>query len=116
MKTINVTVLANEMVKLANSKPGFELANYSDMASYKSDYNHYKKAADFNRSFTVNKLEYLLDKLSINQIDYAFSRYSGRLSYDKNTMKLDYCTGQYYCTEYQQALKMVITSIVEQIQ
>lgn len=106
--------LADAMAAFAHEKPGFDKANYYSESSYKSDYNVYKKSADENRRNLRNPRDYVyynLSKMDDYQIHDAFrSAYSGRLSINEN-MSLDYCAGQYWCTEYQQALEAVVDRI-----
>jgi hypothetical protein len=108
VKTINRKALAQSMVEFANSKPHFDLCNYSSQSGYKSDYNKYKKYADKNRAYGYWGFLDLLNSLDDDQIEYAFrTAYSGRLSFN-NRFELEYCTGQYYPTEYQHALNRVV--------
>lgn len=106
--------LADAMASFAHEKPGFDKANYYSESSYKSDYNVYKKSADENRRNLRNPRDYVyyyLSKMDDHQIHDAFrTAYSGRLSINED-MSLDYCAGQYWCTEYQQALEAVVDQI-----
>jgi len=103
--------LADAMIAFAYEKPGFDKTNYHSESSYKSDYNVYKKSADENRRNLRNPQDYAffyLAQMDDNEIHDAFrSAYSGRLSINEN-MSLEYTAGQYWCTEYQQALESVV--------
>jgi hypothetical protein len=112
MLKINREILANSMVQFANRKPGFDGANYAGYyAAYKSDYNRYKRDADFNRNFDYKRLLNLLKMNTDDEIRSAFTAFCGRLSI-KDDMGLSYCTGQYFPTEYQAALRAVIERLL----
>jgi hypothetical protein len=103
--------LALNMRAFALRKPKFDLTNYHDYSSYMSDYRSYKRDADFTRSYSADRLENILNMCSDEEIINAFKAFSGRLSFDKD-MNLSYCAGQYYCVEYQNALKCVIERLL----
>ncbi|MEH6848041.1 hypothetical protein [Bacillus thuringiensis] len=102
--------VANAIVEFAKQKPGFELCNYGSMASYKSDYNRYKKDADFNRNFSKGEIVDMLRLLTKVQYEYIL-RTGKRLSYNKERQAMDYICGQYFPTEYQSALRRMIEEI-----
>jgi hypothetical protein len=104
--------LAKNMRSFALRKPGFDLADYAGYYNaYRRDYYSYKKDADFNRDFSTERLEGILEMCSDDEIKDAFKAFSGRLSFDEN-MELHYCSGQYYPTEYQCALRCVIERLL----
>jgi hypothetical protein len=100
LKGLNGYQLATQFKEFVNQKPGFELANYSTMSSYKSDYNRYKKYADKNRSLDFGELASIFNNL--NDEDLAHRVFDNRL-YVNEKGEMDYITGQYFPTEYQQA-------------
>ncbi|MCL4432790.1 MAG: hypothetical protein M1300_10780 [Epsilonproteobacteria bacterium] len=106
--------LADAMVSFAHQKPGFDRTNYYSESSYKSDYNVYKKSADENRRNLRNPQDIVFHQLSRmddKSIHDAFiTSYSGRLSIQED-MSLEYTAGQYWCTEYQEALASVVDRI-----
>ena len=108
--------LAEQMAAFAAQKPGFDKANYDSESSYKSDYRVYKEAADQNRASLKKPKDfvfYYLSKLDDHNIHDAFkTAFSGRVSIQED-MSLDYCAGQYWCTEYENALAAVIDRISE---
>lgn len=115
MKSLNREKLTGAMKAFAYSKPGFELLNYSSETSYKSDYRHYKKDADFNRE-KMKYIDLINDGLTDDEIRYCFEHsFSGRLSIADDGESLNYCTGQYYPTEYQAALRAVIECMYRKI-
>ena len=86
-------------------RPGLDPRNY-DYSGYRSD----------SRLITQQKadaLELLLaverrDSLDLETLRGAFRAFSGRLTWDGS--KLDYCTGQYWPTEYRAAACAVLRS------
>ena len=96
-----------------NSRPGLEFANYGDVALYRSE----QRAITKDREHALTLLQYV----TWTSIDAAALRaafrdaYSGRLSLDtdaKGRLRLSYCTGQYYPTEYRRAACAVLASAI----
>ena len=91
-------------------RPGLEFGNYGDVAAYRSEM----------RSITKDRhhAEYLLAAVERSSITAeglmaAFRAYSGRLSItpnDDGSVRLDYCTGQYWPTEYRRAACAVLAA------
>ena len=87
-------------------RPGLEFANYGDVSAYRSEL----------RSITKDRhhAEELLAAVSWRSgidaaaLREAFRAFSGRLSWDGR--RLDYCTGQYFPTEYRRAVCAVLSS------
>lgn len=101
------TILA-ALVKWINQRPGLEFGNYGDVRAYRAEL----------RGITRDKkdAEVLLESVSRSQITAddlkkAFeSAYMGRLRWDADKRELDYCTGQYWPTEYRKAVCAVLSS------
>jgi hypothetical protein len=101
--------IIDALYSFARQRPGLEFGNYGDVSAYRSEM----------RSITkdLHDARILLGALNRSSIDAetlkrAFSAYSGRLSIvetDKG-VKLDYCTGQYWPTEYRRAVCAVAAS------
>jgi hypothetical protein len=100
VKGLKAQEIAKQFKEFVNQKPGFELANYSTMSSYKSDYNYYKKYADKNRKISQYELEDIFESLTPEEL--AHRVFDNRLYINKNG-EIDYITGQYFPTEYQDA-------------
>lgn len=98
VKGLTTEEITHQFMKFVQQKPGFELANYSDMSSYKSDYNYYKKDADFNRSLREWDIMDVFSELSPEEL--AHRVFDNRLYINENG-ELNYITGQYFPTEYQ---------------
>ena len=87
----------------AAQRPGIEPGNYSDWRSYRAE----------SRSVTrdLHDARYLLRQcelwgVSVEELRGAFRAFSGRLvpSVNEKGFCLDYCTGQYFPTEYRKAV------------
>lgn len=91
---------------LARSRPGLQFANYGNLASYR------RELAGITRD--LQQARVLLAAVMARDIGgEALKRamrdaYSGRLSW--NGESLDYCTGQYYPTEYRRAICAVLAT------
>jgi hypothetical protein len=92
-------------------RPGLEFANYGDVSAYRSEM----------RSITADRhvAERLLAQVSWRsgigeaQLRVAFRAFSGRLTLTDlpdGRMRLDYCTGQYFPTEYRKAVCAVLSA------
>lgn len=98
--------------KFARQRPGLEFANYGDLSAYRSELRSITKdlhharallAACAWRSFTPD------------QIRAAFRAFSGRLKLEERDglpYALNYCTGQYFPTEYRRAVCAVVASLL----
>lgn len=109
----NFTPIAMALLdSFVKQRPGFEPGNYSDASSYRSemrsvtkDRHHYERIASSVRwrSFTTA------------QWQQAFrDGFSGRLTLTERRggKALEYCTGQYFCTEYRKAACAVLASLL----
>ncbi len=94
-------------------RPGLEFGNYC------SGYNDPEGRKAYHREVRsigkdLRDAESLLccvalhESITAKRLKSAFDAYSGRLSWDGT--KLDYCTGQYWPTEYRRAVCAVLTS------
>ncbi len=116
-----------------NSRPGLNFANYGDVSAYRSE----QRAITKDRDHALTLLQYVTWNRSIDAdaLRAAFrDAYSGRLSlgwrafgalkwqrcadlpadhdYSGGQFALDYCTGQYYPTEYRRAACAVLASAI----
>jgi hypothetical protein len=94
-------------------RPGMEYANYGDAASYRSELRGITK----DGSIAKRLLRYveLADSITAQDIISASARaFSGRLviAPSVNGWKIDYCTGQYWPTEYRRAVCAVLSSAI----
>lgn len=91
-------------------RPGLEYANYGDPAAYRAEMRRITK----QRHDAETLLDYVeRTSITADQLRAAFrNAFSGRLSLVESDtgMRLDYCTGQYYPTEYRAAVCAVLVS------
>lgn len=96
-------------------RPGLEYGNYGDPVAYRAEIRGIGKDLQHARTL-LRAVE--LSGISADELIAAFPRaYSGRLSLVERKMKdgstgwaLDYCTGQYWPTEYRRAACAVLAS------
>jgi hypothetical protein len=88
------------------SRSGLDYNNYNDAASYRAEQRSITK--DRNHALTLLRQVELRPSIDAAALKDAFRAFSGRLSWDGK--RLDYCTGQYYPTEYRRAACAVLAS------
>lgn len=91
-------------------RPGLEFGNYGAIAPYRAELRQIAK--DKHDAEQLLQAVALRDSITAADLTKAFSAYSGRLSLvEKNgAAHLDYCTGQYWPTEYRKAAAAVLAS------
>jgi hypothetical protein len=96
-------------------RPGLEFGNYGDARSYRAELRSITKdrhdALELLASVGWREQSITADDL----LDAAKSAYSGRLSIsfdDQGGCTLDYCTGQYWPTEYRRAACAVLSQAI----
>lgn len=119
--------------KFVNQRAGLEFANYGDVASYRSEQRSITK--DLHNYRELRRAVSWRDSITADSLKAAFRAYSGRLSckvewhqYIPETcpgnpcgsecdhrgapykVVLEYCTGQYFPTEYRKAACAVLAS------
>jgi hypothetical protein len=87
-------------------RPGLEYGNYGDPVSYRAEMRGITRDLHHARTL-LRHVE--LSGITGAQLDEAFKRaFAGRLLWDGRA--LDYCTGQYWPTEYRRAACAVLAS------
>jgi hypothetical protein len=87
-------------------RPGLEYGNYGDPVSYRAEMRGITRDLHHARTL-LRHVE--LSGITGAQLDEAFKRaFAGRLLWDGKA--LDYCTGQYWPTEYRRAACAVLAS------
>src|SRR3990167_1244789 len=102
-------------------RPGMEPGNYSDAASYRSESRSITK--DLHDYRVIRRTVELRDSITADMIlEASQSAYSGRLQFSEpgkasiydtrpaKVWRVDYCTGQYFPTEYRKAACAVLAS------
>ena len=103
--------IINALEAWVDQKPCLSFADYGDNKYYQQDYRGILQAKhDF---YTILRQVELRDSLTADDLIKGFDSFSGRLSIaedDDQNIKLDYCTGQYWPTEYRSAACAVVAS------
>lgn len=100
------------LANFVKSRPGLEFANYGDVSAYRAELRSITK----DRHHAEELLQCITwrDSISVESIlEAAKSEFSGRLSItptEAGGFAVDYCTGQYYPTEYRRAVCAVLSS------
>ena len=91
-------------------RPGLEFGNYDDVSSYRSNVRSIGKDLQHARAL----LRYVEWHDSITADMILNAARSGRLSIvvDGNKVRVDYCTGQYWPTEYRPAVCRLLSSVI----
>lgn len=103
------------LTAFVNSRSGLEFCNYEDVSAYRSEMRSITK----DRAQALELLSAVAWRESITAemiIDAAKHSFSGRLSIglndENNGVRIEYCTGQYYPTEYRRAVCAVLSSVL----
>ena len=94
-----------------NQRPGLDFANYGDVRPYRAELRQIAK--DKRDAMQLLRVVELRDSITAEMIlDACKHAYSGRLSiYERDgKAEIDYCTGQYWPTEYRKAAAAVLSS------
>ena len=101
-------MIVEKLVKFVNQKPGLDFSNYGDVSSYRAE----------SRGITADKHDFF-ELLSMAQrridnfpavLEKELTQTNGRLTLENG--KLQYITGQYFCTEYRPAANRVLVSLI----
>ncbi len=92
-------------------RPGLEFGNYGNVSSYRAEMRSIGRDLQHARAM-VNYVAWH-DSVTVEMILDAAG--SGRLSIvvrDDGTVAIDYCTGQYWPTEYRRAVCALMSSVI----
>ena len=101
----NVAILS-ALDGFAAQRPGLEYGNYGDPVSYRAESRAITR--DLHHVYTLLRRVQLAHSITSVDLKAAFRAFSGRLSWDGE--KLNYCTGQYFPTEYRRAVCAVLAA------
>ena len=92
-------------------RPGLEFGNYGDVSSYRAELRSIGRDLQHARAM-VNYVAWH-DSITADMILNAVDN-GGRLSLttDDGTVAIDYCTGQYWPTEYRRAVCSLLSSVI----
>jgi hypothetical protein len=105
-----------------NQRPGLEFGNYGDLTSYRAEVRSIGQ--DLQHARELLRAVELRDSITGDDLEAAFPRaYSGRLMPINKSSRhadgsitwifgFDYCTGQYWPTEYRKAACAVLASVL----
>ena len=93
-----------------NQRPGLDYGNYGDPAAYRAEVRSIGKDLQHARAL----INYVAWHDSITAEMILDAAKSGRLSIvvTDGTVAIDYCTGQYWCTEYRPAVCRLLSSVI----
>lgn len=98
------------LIQFANQRPGLDFANYGDVNAYCSESREITKDLhDFRELLALANWRGIAN-LS-EQVFYELANNSGRLRIGESG-NLEYCTGQYFPTEYRPAACRVLRNII----
>jgi hypothetical protein len=100
--------------KWIRQRPGLEFGNYGNMSSYRSEIHSISRDLRDARAM-LRYIEWHASITAAMIMDAAKHSYSGRLLFvtrDDGTVTIDYCTGQYWPTEYRRAVCAVLSSVI----
>ena len=103
----NTTI--EKLVKFVNQRPGLDFANYGESKSYNAESREITKDRnDFYELLCLaqRRIEGLEAKLT-----YNLEKTSGRLLLNAKG-ELEYCTGQYFPTEYRPAASRILAQLI----
>lgn len=99
--------------KFTAQRAGLEFANYGDVTAYRAE----QRSITKDRHHAEALLGYIARRDSITAADIlkaSEGAFSGRLTIttDGDKVRIDYCTGQYFPTEYRRAVCAVAASAI----
>lgn len=104
--------LITALQRFVAQRPGLEFANYGDVSAYRSEMRSITK--DRHHAEELLRAVSWRDSITADDILYAAKHaFSGRLAISEpetGRFVLDYCTGQYWPTEYRRAVCSVLSS------
>jgi hypothetical protein len=106
--------LLNALGAFVRQRPGLEFGNYGDVTAYRSELRSITKSRHHAETL-INAVAWR-DSLTADDIIKASqSAFSGRLTItrtDTGGFRIDYCTGQYFPTEYRNAVCAVLSAVL----
>ena len=105
------TAILETLHKFTAQRAGLEFANYGDVSSYRSEMRAI--TADRHHAETLLAAVSWRDTITADDLIRASEHaFSGRLSIKEQDgkVRLEYCTGQYFPTEYRKAVCAVLSS------
>lgn len=98
MNTENNMKVLEALQTFVNQRPGFDPRNYGSAAGYREDY-----APVLKDKAAFREMARYCELFSVDLEKYAKENTTGRLTYDAEKGRFDYCTGQYFPVEFRAA-------------
>jgi hypothetical protein len=104
---MNKQAILDTLRKFARQRPGLEFGNYGDAQAYRSELRSITR--DLSDAATLLRA---VEHSEITADDILRAADGGRLSITAvcDLVRIDYCTGQYFPTEYRKAVCRVLAS------
>ena len=112
---MNKSTVLHALESYAKQRPGLDFANYGDVSAYRSESRSITK--DLHNVLELLSAVSWRDSITGDDIIKASeSAFSGRLSLiaDGESLRIEYCTGQYFPTEYRRAVCAVLSRVLWQ--
>lgn len=101
-----------------NQRPGLEACNYFGSGNYRENLSNYRSESrritrQLHDARTLLSAVRWRNSIDVPELTEAFRAFSGRLTLHENDTggcRLEYCTGQYFPTEYRAAACAVLSS------
>lgn len=110
MTTPTRDAILNALAAFVAQRPGLEYGNYGDPSTYRAELRRITKQRHDAEALIAKVRQ---TSITAEALLAAFRSFSGRLTphvLNADTVTLDYCTGQYWPTEYRAAVCSVLTT------
>ncbi len=97
-----------QLTKFVNQRPGLDYANYGDSKSYNAESREITR--DRNDYFELLSFAFIRVDNFEEKLKFNLSNSSGRLILKDG--QLEYCTGQYFPTEYRPAANRILSQLI----
>ena len=102
------SLILDALYTYAHKRPCLDFADYGNCSSYRSESRAITRDLhDARELLAAFKWRTITDEQLLSAMNSAFS---GRLAWDSEKQKLNYCTGQYWPTEYRKAVCAVLAT------
>ena len=106
--------LIQALSQFIKQRPGLEFGNYGDVGAYRAELRSITKSRHHAEAL-LSQIGWRESITADDIIRASQHAYSGRLTItrtDTGGFRIDYCTGQYFPTEYRNAVCAVLSSVL----
>lgn len=111
---MNKSAILTALDAFIRQRPGLEFGNYGSLSGYRAELRSITK--DLHHARDLLAYVACRDSIPADRIlNAARHSFSGRLSIvatDTGAVRIDYCTGQYWPTEYRRAVCALLASVI----